>query len=343
METDRLDSVPGACVPKQQHPRYGAACRAIGSEVRQFVLHDSRSLRGTAQVLVRRWPLLGRTALLARGPVWSPDLPQSARRAALSDLLRGLRQTHAGVVATPDRIGAGDPLDHGPWLGMVTPCALAVLDLTATPEAMRARQHGKWRNRLVKAEAAGLTVTDAPLPPDPAHWLLVAEEEQRCARGYRRLPSCFTTAWARAGGRQATRLFLAHRGGKPIAAMLFLLHPPGASYHIGWSGPEGRASGAHGLLLWHAALWLRARGYRTADLGTLDTDSTPGLARFKLGSGAQAVTLGATRLWAPGTAPVAALVRRVNALAPTQTRGLACPGPIIARPEPSPAAGSQSV
>jgi hypothetical protein len=41
---------------------------------------------------------------------------------------------------------------------------------------------------------------------------------------------------------------------------------------------------------------LKERGVRRVDLGTVDTDQSPGLARFKLGAGGVPLTLAGTYL-----------------------------------------------
>ena len=302
IETGRLALPADAIVPMQQHPTYGAACEALGTPLRHFALRTSNGpVIGAAQVLMRKVPLLGRAALLSRGPVWAPGIPAEQSRAGLVRLLDLLRADHRIVAVTPETCAGADPLEGAGWMQAMTPCHMAVLDLTGGVEAMSARQHGKWRNRLRRAESAGLQVHHAPMPADPAHWLLAVEAEQARRRRYRRLPPSFTLAWVAQGGRRSARLFTASQDGKPVAAMLFLLHGPSATYHIGWSGPEGRAVDAHNLLLWQAQLWLASRDVRLLELDLVDTQTTPGLARFKLGSGARVVPLGATRLSAPGT------------------------------------------
>jgi lipid II:glycine glycyltransferase (peptidoglycan interpeptide bridge formation enzyme) len=91
-------------------------------------------------------------------------------------------------------------------------------------------------------------------------------------------------------------MLTAAEAGTPIAFMLILLHGDTATYHIGWTGPRGRAVGAHNLLLWDASCTLAARGYIRLDLGRTDPLRTPGIARFKLGAGAAPRDLGPTRL-----------------------------------------------
>ncbi|MBE3638757.1 GNAT family N-acetyltransferase [Mangrovicoccus algicola] len=294
-------------VPLQQHPRYGRACMQLGSRVAWYGLGPAGAPRARAQVLIRRWPLFGDFALVARGPVWTaPAGPREAAEAC-ADLAAQLRRRCRGVILTPDPVAGTDPLEGSGLLKMVTGGVQARLDLTGSAAARMARQHGKWRNRLRRAQEAGLEITHGPLPADPDHWLLRREALQARSRGYRRLPHAFALAWRRQNGAASARVFTASYGGMPVAGMLFLLHGAAASYHIGWSGPLGRRTGAHALLLWEASTWLARRGHDWAELGALDTLSAPGLARFKLGSGARPVAVGASWMTAPGTAPVARL------------------------------------
>ncbi|MEO1677694.1 MAG: GNAT family N-acetyltransferase [Pseudomonadota bacterium] len=303
VETDTEALPEGAVAPMQQHTLYARAVGALGTPTRRFALWRDDSLLATAQIILRHWPLIGRTAYLARGPVWCSTLPDHRRRQLLSSLLRQLRQEYRAVLATPDPIGRSDPLSEDGGLAMVSPATLAVLDLAPKPDQLRARLKQKWRNRLNRAEAARLFISEDEIRDAPYHWLLRHEAIQARTRRYRRLPDAFTLSWARWGGASAARLFTAseNKTGPPIAAMLFLRHGAGASYHIGWSGPDGRAAGAHTLLMWHAMLRLREMGVKALDLDLIDTEGAAGLARFKLGTGAEAVTLGATRLSAPLT------------------------------------------
>ena len=97
----------------------------------------------------------------------------------------------------------------------------------------------------------------------------------------------------------ALRLWQWHEGGQVHAAMCFVRHGTWATYHLGWADARARAVGAHGLMLWQAALSLRGEGVTTLDLGDINTETTPGLARFKLGTGARLHRLGATCLVLP--------------------------------------------
>lgn len=305
-ETAPLDGL--APTIRHHHPYHRTALTALGRRVQTWILRDrSHKLHGMALIERKRWPGWGDFAVLGRGPVWGDEITDPQKRDALEDLLGQLRQHHRGVMAAPDQIGGADPLDDAPWLAVMTEVGLAEMDLKAPPEVLRARQSGKFRNRVRRAEANDISVTHAPWPADPDHWLLRAETKQRRDVGYKGLDSAYTLSWANIHPKASTRLFVAKVKGIPVAAMLFLLHAPGASYHIGWTDETGREVGAHPLLMWRAILWLSTHGYSHLDLDVIDTVTSPGLARFKLGTGASVVTTGATRLWAPGTG----LVRRI--------------------------------
>jgi hypothetical protein len=172
---------------------------------------------------------------------------------------------------------------------------LAALDLRGDEAARRAALHGKWRNRLRRAEAAGISVTQRPLDIACDAALLRAEIGQRRKRGYDALPAHFTESWARVVP-QDSLMTIASEGNAPIAFMLMLLHGDVATYHIGWSGDRGRQLHAHNLLLWRASAILADRGFAWLDLGGAERMRTPGLARFKLGTGAARHVIGPTML-----------------------------------------------
>ena len=179
---------------------------------------------------------------------------------------------------------------------VMTGYSTAYLDLTRPEEALRESMDGNWRNRLVKAERqAEMRVTVEPSLP-MCRWLLEREGEQRVQRGFQGLPTGFVEAYIAAFPTrpQAFAVASAKSGGQTVAAMLFLRHGAVASYHIGWSNEEGRRLNAHNLLLWRGMQYLKSQGLRALDLGGLNTRDLAGISRFKIGAGAQVVTLAGT-------------------------------------------------
>ncbi len=277
--------------PLQQSRLYHQALTRLGASP---VWHDLPG--GPLLAVMRRFPGRGRVALISRP---GHALPRNLRHSL------GVQALIVNA-ETPEQ---GAALAQAGFLRLAGGRTIADLSLDGTPADWLARMDGKWRNRLRHAERQGLAVTVAPLPPDPNHWVLHREAEQQAARGYRNLPKALMTAMAAEPG--ALTLFTARASGRIIAAMLFARHGTGASYLIGWSDAAGRAASAHNLLLWRAMADLREGGVRAIDLGTCDSHAL-GLARFKLGSGAQARTLGGTWAETGALAPLHATLRALR-------------------------------
>ena len=199
--------------------------------------------------------------------------------------LRRLARWPGVTVVTPEAGVSGFGL-----VPLVTPMHHAVWTLEGD---LRAGLWGKWRNRLVAAERAGVRVRRGSRATLGA--LLDAEGAQRRARGYRALPEGFTRAVPEA----ALRLWDWRHAGGFGAGMCFVVHGASATYHLGWASDAAKAAGVHGVMLMQAAEALRAEGVRWLDLGSVDTEASPGLARFKLSTGAELRRLGSTLLVLP--------------------------------------------
>ncbi|MPQ95464.1 GNAT family N-acetyltransferase [Thioclava sp. JE_KL1] len=269
---------PGQAPAFQQAALYGTLAAARGRRVLRLEITEAGRRIALAQMIGR-----GGLWLLSRGPVFAPGLDHSLRVA----VLRRIARRWGIVLATPDASLAGIGL-----VPLITPRHHALWSLQPETKALRAGLAGKWRNRLAAAERARLQVRIEP----EIDWLLAADAAQQRARGYRALPPGFTRAWADHNPADFLALLVEDTNRQRLAGGIFLLHGEGASYHIGWTGPQGRMSGAHNLMLWHAALRLKARGIRQLDLGAVDSEDGAGRMRFKLGTGAQPHSLGAT-LW----------------------------------------------
>ncbi len=271
---------PGAAL--QNRFAYGVIAAAQGRAVRRLWLRRQGETVGLAQVVGR-----GGLWLAARGPVFAATLPDAVRRAALRAVARAV----GGLcLATPEAPLAGFGL-----VPLITARHHAIWDL-APPEAdLRRALQGKWRNRLVAAEKTGLRVL---AEADPG-WILATESRQRESRGYRGLPAGFVQAWGAAMPGGVLALTARNAQGMRLAGVVALRAGPRAVYHLGVTTPEGRALGAHNLLLWQIALRLRVKGVQSLDLGDIDSGAGAGRMRFKLGTGAAVQPLGATCLVLP--------------------------------------------
>ena len=274
--TGRLDL--GRSVAVQQSWDYGQAARALGAGVRRARVADGSGDIAVAQVLDRYG-----LRLINRGPVWLRGVCPVQKRRVLSVLAQG------PTLATPE-----DPVAGFGLVPLLTGRFHAIWDLHPSPEALRAGLERRWAGRLAAAGRAGVQVRSGG--SDILKLLIREEAAQRHRKGYRGLSPDFPSHLPPA----ELRIWHWMQDSATGAAMAFVRHGAAATYQTGWAGPAARRCGVHQAMLWQAALALQAEGVRWLDLGTVDTEAAPGLAHFKLGTGAELRQLGATAWVLPG-------------------------------------------
>ncbi|MCW1952032.1 MAG: GNAT family N-acetyltransferase [Octadecabacter sp.] len=247
-------------VPLQQSPQFARALKAFGADV-----------ASTGPVILRR----------SFGP--------------LGSIAFASRATPEAVASTPVHILNGEtPCPQAyraaGFRQIITPAHIAEWDLQTAD--IRAALHGKWRNRLVKGEAQSLTLRERVWDGRP-HDLFARSNELARKRGFSNYPARLLAAFAQENPSDAI-IFEAYQNTDLIAACLVLRHGATATYQTAWANPTGYALHAPRVILWQAACRMASLGHKTFDLGVLETDRSAGLARFKLGTGAQIRQLGGT-------------------------------------------------
>lgn len=283
----------GAWQPLQQSPAYGVAMRRLGADIVRVTAADADGLVLEGLMMQRKVLGLYRLSTVLRGPLWYTNTPE--RRIAALKTLRAAhpRWRGKGLIITPEE-AAGAPLTEdlqtAGFKRVMTGFSTVWMDLRRDTEALRAGLKGKWRNQLKKAEASKIMV-NASTKAKKSDWILEKEHLQRAERRYQAIPVGLVPHFRSAGGQDSVLTVTAHLSGQPVAGALFLLSGQSATYHIGWSGEQGRAENAQNLVLWHSILDLRSRNISFLDLGGLNTAQLAGLARFKLGLGGTPITL----------------------------------------------------
>lgn len=283
----------------QQSWAYGQALQSMGVRVHRAAILDAQGQPlGLAQFMVRRFMGYLSLASCTRGPVWREGLGPGERSAAYKALKRGIPTRPLRVtLVSPDQ-----PLDdamaqetRGLWRVM-TGYSTVLLDLRRSLDDLRADLDGKWRNRLTKAQAdAAFSVRVEPNLPE-CQRLLERESQQRAEKKFLGLPTDFVTRYIEAAPSREAGFAVSHAQDRKetVAAMLFLVHGSGATYHMGWASEAGRKANAHNLLLWRGIEYLQGIGVQTLDLGGVNTRDLPGITRFKLGTGGRVATLAGT-------------------------------------------------
>jgi len=269
METG--DNSSQTFLPFPQSAVYAVAAEACGARVREIDLGIGHALA------VER----GHLRLISRGPVWEEGVSATDKRRALRRLARWPGLT----LVTPEECLSGFGL-----IPLVTPTHHVLWGLGPDLRKGMARN---WRNHMVSNEKAGMIVS--PGDTTTLEILIEAELAQRTHRRYRTLSPGFT----RALPPEALRLWQWRDRGQVEAAMMFVRHGSTATYHLAWGSEAARKTGIHALMLTRAAEALRDEGVRWLDLGSVNTEQAPGLARFKLGTGADLRRLGPTLLVLP--------------------------------------------
>lgn len=274
-------------LPLQQHPHFATCLRANGADVSE-----------TSSGIAMRRRIAGMPfSLVSRGGAH----------------MVGHRSTRHEVRLFTAETPCDRQLCAAGYIPVFSPATIAEWDISGSAKDLRSGLDQKWRNQLRRAEEARLKVSITNLPTDPDHWLLQTDTHQSRIRGYKSLPHWLILAWATLHANDAV-LIEARQNGLPLAGMIFLRHGPVATYQIAHASDPARRLNAHRLMLWRAAQHFALAGVRRLDLGKLETDLNPGLARFKLGTGAQARQLGGTWIAVPG---IAGLLRQFRFHAPS--------------------------
>ncbi len=281
----------------QQSWTYGEALKILGVRVHRVTVTDSSVPVALAQFMVRRFAGYLSIASCERGPVFDQGLSSASRRLALKQFRRAIPTRPLRVTLfSPDGSEAEVQEEISGLKKVMTGRSTVLLDLTRPVDRWRADLHGKWRNRLVRAESTPQLKVSLDSSASMLEYLLAREQEQRAERRFLGLPTAFVQAWVDVSPLRSRSVLLvcASVKGETIAAMLFLLHGTVATYHLGWSNPRGRELNAHNLLLWRAMGELAQRGMRLLDLGGVNTHDLQGISRFKLGTGGRVLTLAGT-------------------------------------------------
>lgn len=244
--------------------------------------------------------LFARIARVLRGPIWLIDPLEDPRAAEVcAAIARQFRRRRFGdflfwLPELPDEPRSATMLRAQSLRPVVTGYSSIWLDLRPPLEDLRAGLHGKWRNALRQAEKAGFDVGVTSNPRRLEQSLQLYDRFRHKKRFVG--PKGDLIAALAHHDREAVVALTARRGGDPVAGVILVRHGKAATYLASWTSDAGRVGQAHNLLLWRGIETLKAGGTDWLDLGGVNTESQPGIARFKLGLGGEVFTLTGTYL-----------------------------------------------
>ncbi len=295
---ERLLRQAGQSSLEQSWPYGDAVVELHGAAVtRRIIAHGGQPVALVQGFRTRDFKLASINRIL-RGPVWLTDLPQEDKLETLRLIHREFRTRRTDLLfwlpELPDTHESRRLMGALGMRRMVTGYATAWLNLRPSEESLLGGLHGKWRNGLRTAEGAGLRIRTAGRTR-------IVDEALDAYDSFRRNqrfigPPAALIRQIRQASSSAIQIWQASQSSETVAGIAMARHGASATYLAGWTGEQGRTTNAHNLLLWRAVIELHEAGIQWLDLGGIDTQTAPGLARFKLGLGGVLETQAGTYL-----------------------------------------------
>ncbi|MBX2833698.1 MAG: GNAT family N-acetyltransferase, partial [Micavibrio sp.] len=216
------------------------------------------------------------TYYLDRGPVWYEGFDKEENflafaRTLKSDLPTGFLKS---IRFIPEIPASPELIDEMKKIGFKhkrdSAYETSILDLTQKTEVLRRNLKANWRNQLKKSEAHDLTI-EFDLQEKYQNWLERTYLKDKMLKKYKGPSLSMIKALFKSQNENDKCLIVRVLDkGRPVSGALFILHPPSATYQIGFSMEQGRKINANNFLLWNSALYLKERGIKTLDLGGMN-------------------------------------------------------------------------
>lgn len=270
-----------------------AAAARIGAEAWFLAVEKAGVPIAAAAVRIRRVPGLGRgIAWIPSGPLVLPRGRPVPDAVTLGAILTALRDRIAGQdghvlrlrlsgLAQQDpeavrrvALGAGfAPTPDAPRYRSIA------LDLAPGPDALMAALNGKWRTDLRFALKSGLVLERGSGAVIEARFLAMFETVQ-AAKGFR--PEIGPQFHFPLHGLDyAVETLIAVKDGQDVAGIVTGTAGSCATYLFGATADAGRPLRAGYFLTWEAIRLAQVRGLAWYDLGGIDAETNPDVARFK--------------------------------------------------------------
>lgn len=164
-----------------------------------------------------------------------------------------------------------------------------VINLNNTIENLRLKLNGKWRNQLKKAEKYELSF----ILNNSNEAFNVLNEKYRENMIKKNFVGPKEDIFNSIYDHDKKNILVGRvlLNNRLIAINLISLFGKSANYEIGWNSDEGRKKYANNFLLWNTIVKLKGLGIENFDLGGINKEKNPGIAKFKNGLSGEEYTL----------------------------------------------------
>ena len=294
-----------------------AAAQRIKGHVAYMAVCRGDSAIAAAAMRIRTVPVLG------RGIVWCPSgplitpadgrQPDTGTLAAILSALRhevAVQQGHILRLRLPGTAfldeemvsSAAAQAGFDPAKGGQGAYASAALDLSQDTATLMSRLKGKWRTDLRAAWKAGLELARGNSQEMQARFLALFDTVQAAKDFHTEITPDFHFDLSM-GPDYAVEILIATHNGQDVAGIVIGHAGATSTYLFGATIPAGRPLRAGYFLTWEALAIARDRGARWYDLGGIDAEANPDVARFKLRMNGRQFTAVPFEARGPGVVP----------------------------------------
>jgi lipid II:glycine glycyltransferase (peptidoglycan interpeptide bridge formation enzyme) len=259
---------------------WGEITLAEGEEILRVAAREKEEWRAAATLIKKKLPANNFYWYAPRGPLGTP--------AGINFLISEIKKLSPRAVFF--RLEPGTLDKAAPFslirIADLQPRKTLVLDLGRSEEELLRQMQQKTRYNIRLAEKKGVKIRAGGEEDFPEFWRLLNKTSRRdvfrlhAEKHYRNLISA---------DKNFIKLFFACYEGKNIAAGIFCFFGDKVTYLHGASDNEFRNIMAPHLLQWELIKEARRDGYKYYDFYGIDGKKWPGVTRFKLGFGGQAI------------------------------------------------------
>lgn len=324
-----------------QTSRWAQVKEAVGWRGVRVLTRRDGELVGGCQLLIRKLPIGGSLAYGPHGPLL-PSASEDALNALLAGLREVTRQHRVRYLKLQPPIGREDIGSALDTRGFVRselsagPSATVQVNLEPVPERLLREMRRGHRNRIHRAEKAGVVVRQGGETDLPVVRSLIEATSRR--RGFAAFPlDYYARMWRSFIADGHGTVLVAEHQETALGALVVIAWGETVTAKVSGATREGGDIFSEAVLDWAGMRWAQERGYRLYDLDGIDEATArsliagaqvppaarPGVTHYKLGLGGDVVISPQARDRAYGKVLGPVLVRAVQSLQRTGARKIA--------------------
>ncbi len=249
----------------------------LGWKPLRVIIKDRDRIAAGAQVLVKKYPMVGSIAYVTKGPLVAPAYRELACL-AIQNLLRVAREWKLLMLAVQPPNGAHDMaqllVEEGfrPSTMELAPIATILVDCSLSEKDLLFQLNRKTRQSIYQSRRTALTIREGTASDLSIFYQLHVSTSKR--QNFLPYPkNYFDTMQAAFSPHGNFKILVAECEGQPVSANLII--PFGNTViakMMGWSGGF-RETRPNEALHWEIIHWAKSHGYRYVDLEGVDAEA----------------------------------------------------------------------